>query len=75
MDYSQYKILVVDDEPDILEFIRYNLQKEGFEIYEASNGSKAISLAEKIKPHLILLDVMMPEMDGIETCEKLRATS
>ena len=73
MDNSQYKILVVDDEPDILEFIRYNLQKEGFEIYEASDGIKAISLAEKIKPHLILLDVMMPEMDGIETCEKLRA--
>ncbi len=72
MDYSKYKILLVDDEEDILEFISYNLEKEGFRIYKASNGTKAIEMAKKYEPHLILLDVMMPEIDGIQTCEEIR---
>lgn len=67
-----YKILLVDDENDILEFVGYNLRKEGFDVYTASNGMEAIRLAEEVMPHLILLDVMMPEMDGIETCEVIR---
>ncbi len=71
-DNSRYKILLVDDEPDIIEFITYNLKKEGFSIYSTQKGRDAIKEAKKIKPHLILLDVMMPEMDGIETCEELR---
>ncbi len=66
------KILLVDDDPDILEFIEYNLVKEGFEVETASNGVEAIEKAIKIKPDLILLDVMMPEMDGVETCARLR---
>ena len=69
---NPYKILIVDDEPDILEFLSYNLRKEGFQIFIASNGKNAIDQAKEIVPHLILLDVMMPEMDGIETCEKMR---
>lgn len=66
------KILIVDDEPDILEFIGYNLKKEGFEVLACNNGSEAIKLAKDKKPDLILLDVMMPEMDGIETCHEIR---
>ena len=62
------KILVVDDESDIVEFISYNLKKEGFEVATASNGKEAIDVAKVEKPDLILLDVMMPEMDGMETC-------
>jgi two-component system alkaline phosphatase synthesis response regulator PhoP len=73
MDIKSFKILLVDDEPDIVEFLRYNLNKEGFEIYSATNGRDAIKIAERVQPHLILLDVMMPEMDGIETCGELRA--
>lgn len=72
METKYYKILLVDDESDILEFLNYNLQKEGFEIYTAQNGRDAIQVAEKVQPHLILLDVMMPVMDGIETCEEIR---
>jgi two-component system alkaline phosphatase synthesis response regulator PhoP len=72
MEIQEYKILLVDDEPDIIEFLGYNLKKEGFKIYTASNGKQAIETAKQINPHLILLDVMMPEMDGIETCEKIR---
>ncbi len=72
MDTKDFKILLVDDEPDILEFLSYNINKEGFEVHTASNGKEAIDKAKKINPHLILLDVMMPEMDGIETCELLR---
>ncbi len=66
------KLLLVDDEPDILEFIRYNLEKEGYTVFTAENGRKAIELAQQVQPHLILLDVMMPELDGIETCRELR---
>lgn len=71
---SDYKILLVDDEPDIVEFLSYNLKKEKFDVYTAETGRAAIKLATQIKPHLILLDVMMPEMDGIETCEEIRKT-
>ncbi|NBC82670.1 MAG: response regulator [Bacteroidetes bacterium] len=69
---ENYKILIVDDEPDILEFIGYNLAKDGYEILKTNNGKEAVSIAREQVPHLILLDVMMPEMDGIETCEQLR---
>lgn len=75
MKNKEFKILLVDDEPDILEFIGYNLRKEGFIVHIANNGVDAIKLAEEINPHLILLDVMMPEMDGIETCEEIRRHS
>ncbi len=74
MDQNGYKILIVDDEPDILEFLSYNLKKEGFQIYTSNNGKNALSLAVQIQPHLILLDIMMPEMDGIEMCERIRET-
>jgi two-component system alkaline phosphatase synthesis response regulator PhoP len=67
------RILLVDDEPDILEIIGYNLSSEGYQITTAENGLEAISQAKKHKPHLIVLDVMMPGMDGIEACEKIRA--
>jgi two-component system alkaline phosphatase synthesis response regulator PhoP len=66
-------ILIVDDEPDILEFIGYNLEKEGYTVTAAENGKDAISKATEVIPDLILLDVMMPEMDGIEVCNLLRA--
>lgn len=68
-------ILLVDDERDILEFLEYNLLKEGFKIYTAENGKEAIEVAKKHQPELIVLDVMMPEMDGVETCKKLRELS
>lgn len=67
-----YKVLLVDDEPDILEFVGYNLRKEGFTVYTASNGKEAVEKALETEPHIILLDVMMPEMDGIETCQEIR---
>ena len=66
------RILLVDDEADILEFISYNLIKEGYEVYTATNGKQALEKACEVHPHLILLDVMMPEMDGIETCQEIR---
>ena len=66
------KILLVDDEEDILEFLSYNLKKEGSRIDTANNGISALKKLEKSKPDLIILDVMMPEMDGIEVCEKIR---
>jgi len=72
MKKRDIKILLVDDEPDILEIIGYNLVAEGYKIFTAKNGIKAIAQAKKHKPNLIILDVMMPEMDGIEACEKLR---
>lgn len=73
MKKKDLKILLVDDEPDILEIVGYNLSNEGYQIFTAENGLEAIKLAKKNEPHLIILDVMMPEMDGIEACEKLRA--
>jgi len=72
METREVKILLVDDEPDILEIVGYNLKNEGYEIFMAQNGLKAVEKASKHKPHLILLDIMMPEMDGIEACEKIR---
>lgn len=69
---SRQKILVVDDEPDILELVQYNLEKEGFSVYTAGNGREAIDTAEQVIPDLILLDVMMPDMDGMETCVQMR---
>lgn len=67
------KILIVDDEPDILEFLQYNLKKEGFDVVTAADGKQAIVVAEKEHPDLIILDIMMPEMDGVETCRLLRS--
>ena len=72
MDYSKFKILLVDDEEDILEFLGYNLKKEGFQVFTASNGLSAIKKAKKELPHLIVMDVMMPEMDGITAVEEIR---
>lgn len=67
------KILVVDDEADICEFISYNLKKEGYQVWVANNGKEAIPIALKVKPDLILLDVMMPVMDGLEACRIIKA--
>jgi two-component system, OmpR family, alkaline phosphatase synthesis response regulator PhoP len=72
MNDTKLKILLVDDEIDILEFISYNLEKEGYVVYTGKNGLEAIQLAEKHLPNLIILDVMMPEMDGIAACEEIR---
>jgi two-component system alkaline phosphatase synthesis response regulator PhoP len=74
MKNSDIRILLVDDEPDILEIVGYNLKNEGYKIYTAKNGIEAVEKAKKHIPHLIILDIMMPEMDGIEACEKIRAT-
>jgi len=68
MENSSYKILLVDDEEDILEFLSYNLRKEGYEVITASDGIEALNIAKTTLPDLIILDVMMPKMDGIETC-------
>ena len=72
MKKSDIKILLVDDEPDILEIVGYNLKNEGYQVYTAKNGAEGVKIARKVVPHLILLDIMMPEMDGIEACEKIR---
>ena len=72
MKKKDIKILLVDDEPDILEIVSYNLANEGYQIFTASNGIEAVKKSREIQPHLILLDVMMPEMDGIEACAKIR---
>lgn len=69
---NEHVILLVDDEPDIIEFLSYNLKKEGFKVYTAGNGPDGIKAAKEIVPHLIVLDVMMPDMDGIETCSELK---
>ncbi len=72
MENSNIKILLVDDEQDILEFVGYNLKAEGYQVFKASDGYKAIEIARTEIPNLILLDVMMPDMEGIEVCEKIR---
>jgi two-component system alkaline phosphatase synthesis response regulator PhoP len=72
MSEEKFKVLLVDDEMDILEFLSYNLEKEDYIVYTAKNGLEAIKIAEKTIPHPIILDVMMPEMDGIAACEELR---
>ncbi len=69
---DDYKILVVDDEPDILEILSYNLKKEGFNVTTANNGEEGLKKAEKERPNLIILDIMMPQMDGVEVCRRLR---
>ncbi len=69
---NQRSILIADDEPDIREFISYNLSKQGFVVYKANNGLEALELALKIKPSLIVLDIMMPEMNGFEASRKMR---
>lgn len=72
MKKRDIKILLVDDEPDILEIVGYNLEQAGYQIFKAENGKDAVRQAQKVKPHLIIMDVMMPEMDGMEACEKIR---
>jgi two-component system alkaline phosphatase synthesis response regulator PhoP len=72
MDNATIKILLVDDEPDILEFMEYNLKKEGYHVLTAKNGKEALEIAKKEKPQLVILDIMMPVMDGIEACRHLR---
>ena len=66
---NEYTVLLVDDENDILDFLSYTLEKEGYKVFTADNGKEGIKLAKNISPDLIILDVMMPEMDGIEACE------
>lgn len=73
MSTAKQKILIVDDEPDILELVEYNLKKEGYQVFSASNGQEGIMMAKKVQPDLIILDVMMPKMDGIEACRLMRA--
>ncbi|OFY83218.1 MAG: DNA-binding response regulator [Bacteroidetes bacterium RIFCSPLOWO2_12_FULL_35_15] len=72
MNNNEHKILLVDDEPDIIEFLSYNLKKEGYIVFSAINGKEAVAIAKKENPDLIILDVMMPDMDGIETCREIR---
>jgi two-component system alkaline phosphatase synthesis response regulator PhoP len=72
MDYSKFKILLVDDEEDILEFLGYNLRKKGFQVVTAQNGIEAVAKAKKELPHLIVMDVMMPEMNGMAAVEEIR---
>ncbi len=75
MNNSDHKILLVDDEPDILEFLSYNLKKEGYQVHTALTGEEGIKLAKKEMPHLVLLDVMMPGIDGMEVCRELRSAT
>jgi len=74
MKTKDIKILLVDDEPDILEIVSYNLSAEGYEVFTAKNGLEGVAKAKKKTPHLIIMDVMMPEMDGIEAVEQIRNT-
>ncbi|MES2798991.1 MAG: response regulator transcription factor [Bacteroidota bacterium] len=71
-NYKSHAILLVDDEADILEFLSYNLKKEGYKVFTANNGEEAIALVQQVNPSLVLLDVMMPKMDGIEVCQIIR---
>ena len=73
MGIMEQKILIVDDEPDILELIEYHLKKEGYQVFLASNGHEGIHVAKQVHPDLIILDIMMPKMDGIEACRLMRA--
>lgn len=75
IDMDNIKLLLVDDEPDVLDFLSFNLKKEGYDVYTASNGRDGLQIAKKVHPKLIVLDVMMPEMDGIETCKELRSSN
>ncbi|SIT12608.1 response regulator transcription factor [Belliella pelovolcani] len=69
---QKVKVLVVDDEPDIIEILSYNLKKEGYEVETAEDGIKGVKLASKFQPDVILLDIMMPNQDGVETCRQIR---
>ena len=69
----EIRVLIVDDEQDIIEFLSYNLKKEGYEVVSAQNGIEALKIAKSFDPHLIVLDIMMPELDGIEVCDRLRS--
>jgi two-component system alkaline phosphatase synthesis response regulator PhoP len=71
-DKQKVKILVVDDEPDIIDILTYNLKKEGYEVESAEDGIKAVKIANKFLPDVILLDIMMPNQDGVETCRQIR---
>ena len=72
MKINKFKILIVDDEPDIIEILRFNLENQGYKVFSAENGKEALKLADQHLPNLIILDLMMPIMDGIEACERLR---
>lgn len=72
MKNESIKILLVDDEPDILEIVGYHLKKEGYRIFKAGNGREAVDKARTVEPHLILLDIMMPEMNGMDACKSIR---
>lgn len=72
MDKSKYKILIVDDEKDVREILKFNVTKAGYKVYTAENGEEALQLIKKKKPHLVILDVMMPVMDGYQTCAEIR---
>ncbi len=72
MASNRFRILLADDEPDVLEFLGYNLKKENYEVFSCRNGREAVDLARELKPHLIILDVMMPVMDGVEACKEIR---
>lgn len=69
---SNITVLLVDDEADIIDFLKYNIQKEGYQVYTAKNGQEAVDMLARVRPNLILLDLMMPVMDGIETCHIIR---
>jgi two-component system alkaline phosphatase synthesis response regulator PhoP len=73
MDFKEKKILIADDEPDILEIVSFNLQQEGYTVYTAKDGNDALEKAKQINPHLIILDIMMPFKNGVEVCKILRA--
>jgi two-component system alkaline phosphatase synthesis response regulator PhoP len=67
-DSSPYRILVVDDEPHIVQILKFTLEKEGYQVFTAENGQLALELVQSVQPHLVILDIMMPVMDGYETC-------
>ena len=73
MKNTDYTILIIDDEEDILDFVSYNLKKEGYKVFTAQNGVEGVEMTKKVSPNLVIVDLMMPEMDGIETCQIIRS--